>query len=178
MKEGYGGIWLTGKPFVINTKCIIIGIMAAGIYALPRFTLKGNLFMMAFIFVITYILISLYDHMYNCDAHMFSMGISPTSIFKPQRRGTAREPPHGERVAVDQERMYMRTVSWTHAIIIAPIFLYGAWDAIRRNKKIYDNDNTPQQHRNYSVWPVAFGISMLALFYHVIRIFYPRNSCI
>lgn len=168
--EGYGGIWLTGKPFQVNVKCIVIGIMAAGIYMLPRFTVAGNIFMMAFIFVITYILISLYDYMYKCDAHMFSRGISPSAIFKPQYRGAAAEPPPGEEYDANQDKAYLRSVYWAHSAIIAPIFLYGSYEAMRREKKRGGN--------NYSVWPVTFGIAMLAAFYHVIRIFYPRDVCV
>ena len=176
--EGYGGIWVTGKPFQINLKCVVIGIMAACIYALPRFSAEGNLFMMAFIFAITYILISLYDYWYNCTPHMYSRGISPTAIFKPQYMNENIVPPPGEEFALDQNKMYMRSVYWAHAAIIAPIFLYGSWRALSDRKKGYERDNASKKGRDYSIYPIMFGLSMLAGFYHAIRIFYPRDACV
>jgi hypothetical protein len=176
--ESYGGRWVTGKPFQINLKCVVIGIIAACIYALPRFSAEGNLFMMAFIFAITYILISLYDYWYNCDAHLYSRGISPTGIFKPQNSGKHTKPMHGEEFALDQNLMYSRSVYWAHASIIAPIFLYGSWRALSDRKDAFQKANAPSKNRNYSVFPVMFGLSMLAGFYHVMRIFYPRDMCI
>lgn len=166
--EGYGGIWVTGRPFALNIKCVVIGIMAAGVYMLPRFSAKGNMFMIAFIFAITYILISFYDYLYNCTPHMYSRGLSATGIFKPQYTGTEAPPPEGEEYS-DQDKAYLRSVYWAHAAVIAPIFLYGSWRAIRMAKK---------HKEETSFYPVMFGLASLAMFYHVIRIFYPRKTCL
>jgi hypothetical protein len=169
INEGYGGIWVTGKPFALNIKCVIIGIVAACIYMLPRFDTKGNLFMMAFIFAITYILISFYDYIYNCTPHMYSRGISVTGIFKPQYAGEEKPPPEGEKYD-NQNKVYLRSVYWAHAAVIAPIFLYGSWSAIQQEKTGTDKKN--------SIYPIMFGLSSLAIFYHIFRIIFPRKSCL
>ena len=154
--EGYGGIWLTGKPFEFNTKCLVISIAAAGIYMLPRFSAAGNVAMIAFIMVIVYIMISIYDYLYNCDARMYSRGISATGIFKPQYRDT--KAPEGVKLAADQERMYLRSVYVVHAAIIAPILIYAG------------------VKKDVGMLPVVAGLGALAGFYHTIRIFYPRQT--
>jgi hypothetical protein len=175
VNEGYGGIWVTGKPFQLNLKCIVIGIMASAIYALPKFSAKGNMFMMAFIFIITYVLISLYDYWYNCTPRLFSRGVSMSSILKPQYRQGDTPPPPGEQFELNQDQMYMRSVYWAHAAVIAPIFLYGSWNALSKRKKHYDNIGS--SNRDYGVLPIMFGLSMVASFYHTIRILYPRSVC-
>jgi hypothetical protein len=172
--EGYGGTWVTGQPFKLNLKCVVIGILASCIYMLPRFSAQGNMFMMAFIFAITYILISIYDYWYNCTPYMYSRRPSFTGMFKPQYRHSDSEPPPGEDFATDQDKMYLRSVYWAHSLIIAPIFLYGSWSALHDRKTILGDSPI----KSYSVYPIMFGMSMLAAFYHTIRIIYPRETCI
>jgi hypothetical protein len=173
--EGYGGIFLVGRPFEFNLKCLVISFAAAGIYMLPRYSAKHTMFMVAFIFVIVYIMISFYDYLYNCSAKMYSRGVSPTSIFKPQYRLPPFEVLNGEALAENQEKMYLRSVYFFHALGIAPLLLIGSWKAMRFHKKTYDGEKKPKDDRSYGFLPIIFGTGAVAMFYHLMRIRYPRD---
>lgn len=170
--EGYQGIFLVGQPFRFNIKCLVISFAAACIYMLPRYVDKPekNMFMIAFIFFIVYIMISFYDYLYNCDARMFSHRESPTSIFKPQYRKPPPEIQPGQKYAENQEKAYLRSVYFFHVLIVTPLLLYGSGKAIIDSKKEKGIDK-----KGSGVMPVIFGMSTLALFYHTLRIFYPRD---
>lgn len=173
--EGYGGIYLTGKPFEFNLKCLVISFAAAGIYMLPRYGAQGTMFMVAFIFVIVYIMISFYDYLYDCSAKMYSRGISPSSIFKPQYRLRPQEIPEGEELAENQEKMYLRSVYFFHALGVAPLLLIGSWKAINKQKNCYDETDKKKEDRSYGYLPIMFGAGAVAAFYHLMRIKYPRD---
>lgn len=187
-REGYGGIWINNKPFVLNTKCIVIGLAAAAIYALPRFSAIGNLFMMAFLFCITYIAISWYDVLYSCDANLFSSRHSITGIFKPQLRTPAGSeppdsskhiglalPPKGMAASPNQEAAYLRSVYFAHSTIIAPLVMLCAGLAMKCQYDIFEAANIPKNQRSYSIFPVVFGLGALAFFYHAMRMVWPRQ---
>lgn len=160
--EGYGGIWVNGQPFQLNGKCIIIGLMVACVYLLPKYAGEGNLWMMAFIFCLTYIGISLYDAAYNCDARLTSGRYSVTGMFKPQHRSDDRQrPPPGKSWAEDQEAAYRRSVNFAHAAIIGPLVMISSyWASIGKRSGIY---------------ALAFGVGALGFLYHAIRLIWPRD---
>lgn len=171
--ESYGGIYLVGKPFEFNLKCLVISLAAACIYMLPRYSAPGTMFMVAFIFVIVYIMISFYDYLYDCSSKMYSRGISPTSIFKPQYRLRPDELPEGESRAENQEKMYLRSVYFFHALGVAPLLLIGSWHAMRKQRNC--NSDKKNEHGGYGYLPIIFGTGAVAAFYHLMRIAYPRD---
>ncbi len=175
-REGYGGIWINGRPFQFNAKCVVIGLAVASIYALPRFSADGNLFMMAFLFCLTYIAISWYDVLYHCTPHMYSGPFSITGIFKHQyRTGDTQSPPPGKTLAPNQEKAYLHSVYFAHAAVIAPIVMICAAVALKQRKDIFDEKSVPAKMRSYGIFPVAFGLGALAFFYHTARFIWPRE---
>lgn len=174
--EGYGGIWLTGKPFYFNLKCLVIGLIAACIYALPKQAGLGNIYMMALIFSLSYIGLSIYDNIYNCEAHMLSGSLSINSIFKPQNV-RERELPPGVALAQDQEKAYRQAVYLTHLAVLAPLIIISSGIAIQAQKREFNRLGTPSDSRSYGIHPVVLGLGFLAFFYHSARIFYPRDAC-
>jgi hypothetical protein len=177
-REGYGGIWLTGKPFQLNVKCLIIGLIVACIYALPKQAGAGNMFMMAFIFCMTYIGISIYDMLYRCQAHLLSGAHSTTGIFKPQDTNYDKSPrPPEINLARNQELAYRSAVYTTHATVIAPIVIVSSFLAMRERRRRFDATGVSAENRSYGIFPVSMGLGLLALFYHSARMIWPRDAC-
>jgi len=176
--SGYGGVWLTGQPFHLNIKCILIGIIIACIYALPKQAGAGNLFMMAFIFSMSYIGISIYDKLYHCEARLFSGSKSTTGIFKPQDVEHDKRPiPPGLVLARDQELAYRNAVYSAHFTVLAPLILVSTGMAMNARKKDLIARGVPEGERSYGIYPVVFGLGLLALFYHGARLIWPRDAC-
>lgn len=162
--EGYGGIWVNGQPFQLNAKCIVIGIMVASVYLLPKYAGEGNLWMMAFIFAMTYVGLSFYDVIYGCNARMTSGRYSITGMFKPQRRadpGEPNEPPPGKTWAEDQEVAYRRSVNWSHAAVIGPLVMLSSYLAIKGQRS--------------GLYAMTFGLGALGFLYHAMRLIWPRD---
>jgi hypothetical protein len=137
----------------------------------------ANLFMMAFLFCLTYIAISWYDVLYNCSAHLYAGNYSITGIFKHQyREFDPQNPPQGKTLAPNQEQAYLRSVYFTHMTVIAPIVMVCAALAIKYRKEVFDLRKTPIADRSYSIFPVAFGLGALAFFYHTARFIWPRET--
>jgi hypothetical protein len=176
--EPYGGVWLTGQKFQINIKCIIIGLLIASIYALPKQAGMGNLYMIAFIFCMSYIAISIYDKMYRCEAHLLDAARVTTVIFKPQDVSYDKSPlPKGVVLAQDQELAYRDAVYSTHALLIAPLIIISSALAIHAQKREFDRTGVSDNARSYSIHPVVLGLGFLAFFYHSARMIWPRDAC-
>ena len=79
-----GGIFVN-QPFHPNLKCLVFAfILMIAYWSLPQ----KNPFLLPLIFVIAYVGMAWYDHIYNCDMKMYSGKYSGivTSPLKPQRR--------------------------------------------------------------------------------------------
>lgn len=177
-REGYGGVWLTGQPFQLNVKCLVLGLAVACIYALPKQAGFGNLFMMAFLFSMSYIGLSIYDKMYRCEAHLISGSHSTTGIFKPQDVSFDKRPePAGLVFARNQELAYRDAVYTTHFTVIAPLVIISSYIAMKARKKEFDARGIAKDTRSYGIFPVTFGLGFLALFYHGARLIWPRDAC-
>lgn len=160
-----GGIF-ADQVFHPNIKCIIISIVIMIFYwTLPY----RNPFMLPVIFLVSYIAVAWYDYLYDCDLKMYS-GTSPSAMLtswgKPQRRFERGFEKKGgpSNLVKNKESVYKKKIYALHAIIIAPLLAYIGW----RGKKANNN-----------IWSVIGSVALLALLYHGLRIFYPRDvtSC-
>lgn len=141
-----GGIFVD-QPFHLNPKCIIFSFYSTALYL---FSGSKNPLLISLVFIISYILLSWYDYIYNCDNVMKSgTGPGPTALMKPQYRKSYD----------NQEKMYLRKVYLFHSIIIAPIMIYIGI----RGKK------TPSE-----LFGLLGGLGGMASIYHSYRIYYPR----
>jgi hypothetical protein len=154
-----GGIF-TGRPFVLNTKCLVFSFYSS----LLLYGGGGrNPLLIALIFVIAYVLLAWYDWVYECDDFMYSgkgsLGFS--GIFKPQRREKNRNTvKDGIDLVSDQEQAYLNKVYFFHAFIVAPMLMYIGYYGATSNKNI---------------WGFVGGMGGLAFMYHGVRIVYPRG---
>ena len=104
-----------------------------------------------------------YDYMYNCDLIMYSgSALGPNTvdaIFKPQHREKEVDP--AKKMAVNQEKEYLRRVYLFHVLAISPILLYVGYYGVSSNKKIF---------------PVVLTLGGVSVLYHGFRVFYPRGQ--
>lgn len=157
-----GGIF-TDRPFHFNTKCIVFSFYSGLLYYLGG---GRSLLLIAFIFIMAYVLMAWYDYMYNCKNFMYTgtgYGIKLSPIFKPQYRVRDRDIEKGERevdLVANQEKIYLRNVYFFHVFMIAPILIYAGYMGV----------NTPK-----NVFSFIGGIGALAGVYHGARLAYPRE---
>lgn len=181
VNEGYGGIWINGRPFIFNAKCVVIGLVVVGVYALPRFAGTANWFMMAFIFCLVYIGISIYDVMYKCSPFMYSSSHSILGLFKPQHRGESlKDQPllPGTSWAPNQEAAYVHSINWAHTVLFMPLVIAALAMAMRCKKAAFEEHNVPTELRDYSILPIALGLGAVGFLYHGMRLVWPRDvSC-
>lgn len=173
-----GGIY-TDKPFQINIKCVIFGMINSGayLYIRDKNNPKSRISIMInvlIIIVISYILMAVYDKLYNCDTILKSgkANISFTSIFKPQHRKKNRNI-HNENLIADQEKAYLRTVYFSHLFIAGTLIYTGfilpssIQKNIIQNKKLTDTQS--------SIFNIVGTLGLLAGVYHGTRLKYPRE---
>jgi hypothetical protein len=151
----YGGIF-TERPFEFNLKCIVISLFLAVAYWVSP---KQNMVVLILILFASYFAISIYDHLYNCEARMKSGQYSPRSIFKPQHRiPDSRVPP--------AEYTYLRAVYLFHLVIAAPLIIYCG----------YKGRLMAKEHKE---WQLPFSgllsAGILATLYHSTRLVFPRQ---
>jgi len=155
-----GGIF-TSRPFEPNIKCVIFGFVAMGLY---WFLPYRNTFLLPVIFIVVYIVIAIYDYVFNCNDKFYTGTSTPIgmidSLFKPQRRNENVSYPRDKYLLENQEKMYRRNVYLFHLLIIAPLLIYVGFYGIKANEKIF---------------PVLLSIGSIAGLYHGIRLFFPRN---
>lgn len=152
-----GGIFVD-QPFHPNLKCIIISILLIILHIILP---KWNPLVMLLIFIVSYIAIAWYDHLYNCDNKLYS-GTFPFSMNtldawgKPQRRDEKDK----KNLVKDQERTYKRNINLFHILFIMPLFIYIG---IRRTNAGSD------------IMTGFLILGIIALLYHSMRIFVPRD---
>ena len=156
-----GGIFVD-QPFHPNPKCLIFAFaLMLAYWALPQ----RNPFLLPLIFVIAYVSMAWYDHMYNCDMKMYSGKYSGilTSPMKPQHREENKENKDKD-LLKDQEKKYRQKVNLLHILAINPIFIYIGFYGTKSNPMLY---------------PLILGVALLALAYHGARMFVDREvtSC-
>ena len=152
-----GGIF-TDKPFELNMKCVIISmVLCLAYWFLPH----RNVYLIPVIFVLSYIAIAVYDHLYDCNTSLKTGKYGPQgivdSIFKPQY---VSDPLPGALDAAHQKSRYLRNVYLFHVFVVAPLLLYIGVNGVRSNPQLF---------------PVLFILGSLALIYHSIRLFKPRE---
>jgi hypothetical protein len=153
----YGGIF-TNRPFEFNLKCIVISLFLGISYWLSP---AQSPIVLVLILVMSYLAISWYDHLYDCNPRMKSGQYNPRSIFKPQDRD-----PNDMKNVPPPEYTYLRLVYITHLFIIAPLVLYCA--AVGYIK-------TKDEGFNQFMFASLLSFGVLATLYHGFRIFYPRQ---
>jgi hypothetical protein len=165
-----GGIFVD-QPFYFNPKCVVFGIFLMGSY---WFLPYRNPFLLPVIFAVGYMIMAWYDYLYNCDLQMYS-GSSPLGMAtidawgKPQRRTKGNLEPSAGKIKLgptgilteNQERAYKKKIYALHAFVIAPILFYVGWNGAKSNSH---------------VWALLGAMAMLAAFYHVMRLIYPRET--
>lgn len=105
-----------------------------------------NPYMLPLIFIIAYVAMAWYDHLYNCDITMYTGKYGdPSSIMKPQRR---------KDLVSDQESLYMKKVYLFHILGVAPLLLFAG---------------------NPKLLPVLKTTGLIALGYHGYRLYSPRK---
>tara|TARA_B110000259_G_scaffold188118_1_gene245057 strand:+ start:1832 stop:2548 length:717 start_codon:yes stop_codon:yes gene_type:complete len=160
-----GGIFVN-QPFHPNIKCIVFSIiLMLGYWTLP----KKNPFMLPLIFVIAYVSMAWYDHMYDCDMKMYGgkYGGYLSSPFKPQRRENNEKNDEGDNnikedkdLLKNQESKYRQKVNLLHILAINPVLIYVG---------IYGNKS------NSMIYSLILGISLITLGYHGMRMFVDRE---
>ena len=112
----------------------------------------------------SYIAIAWYDYLYNCSAKLFSgsyPGINTLDTWaKPQRINDTKDLPQLGKLKPDQESSYRRNVNLFHVLVLGPLLIYVGWFGKKSNKYIF---------------PLIFGIGVMAFIYHSFRIFSPRE---
>jgi hypothetical protein len=160
-----GGIFVD-QPYHPNPKCLVFAIsLMIAYWCMP----KKNPFLLPLIFVIAYIAMAWYDYLYNCDMQLYSgTSIGPNTLDtwgKPQRRTKKpSEPKEDVKLLSDQEAAYKRNVYLFHIIAIMPILLYIGFRKKQSNSQIF---------------ALLFGVGLIALIYHGMRMFVDREvtSC-
>lgn len=154
----YGGIF-TNRPFEFNLKCIFISLFLGLAY---WFSPKQNPIVLMLVLILSYLAISWYDYMYDCEPQMKSGQYNPRSIFKYQGRdpnNMARVPP--------PEYTYLRLVYVFHLFIVAPLVIYCGFVGYERTPK----ENTFDVY----MFSTLAGVGILAAKYHSFRLVYPRQ---
>jgi hypothetical protein len=167
-----GGIYID-KPFQFNLKCVLFAFAIIALYVTS--TRSGasrekanqsstNYYMLPFIFILSYVALSWYDHMYDCSDKLYSGLYGPSapfdSPFKPQ------VPKILESIE-NQEEHYRRNLYLMHAFAIAPIFLFVSW-------KLWSIESEKGLSGNPGIPALAFSIALFGFGYHSFRFFYPR----
>ncbi len=159
-----GGIFTPSK-FHPNIKCVIISFFLAISYWLAP---ARNLLVLVLILIISYIGLSWYDYLYECNLHMTSgsSGFAWTSLFKPQNPSTV---PNSELLPLEQQQItYLKTVYMFHLFLVAPLMLYTSYHG-------YKHLNT-NPHLYGSSFAALGVIGGLAGVYHGSRLFFPRQT--
>jgi hypothetical protein len=152
-----GGIFVD-QPFHLNPKCLFFSIIIMSLYWFSP--VKKNFLLLPIIFILSYIGMAWYDHMYNCDIMYSGTGLGLNtldSIFKPQHRNNNDEK---KDLVENQEQEYLRHVYLFHIVAIVPILLYVGYYGKQSNKKIF---------------PVVLSIGIIAFIYHGFRLMVPRE---
>lgn len=163
--------FFTTRPFEFNIKCIIVsGVLMAGYWFLPN----KNPWMLPAIFIISYVALSWYDVLYNCNSKMYSGQYGISAIFKPfmntapaEAEATAEAEAEAEALGrsqyldKNQKSVYKQKVYLFHLLGVAPILLYMG---IKKN--------TSHEH----MYPVMLFLGVMALMYHGMRVFNPRPT--
>ncbi len=143
--------------FSLNIKCVLFGILLVSLvndwFKIP----KNNMLVSAVIFVGGYVLMSWYDHWYNCDERLKSgtsvIGLAMVdSIFKPDSIPDK----EGGMSLEKGNKIRRRNIFVFHSLLVAPLLFYIG----------YFGKETPDQ-----IWPVLIGLAALVLFYHGIQLF-------
>jgi len=155
-----GGIFVD-QPYHPNPKCLLFAAIIMMIYWFAP--ADKNPYLLPVIFVISYVAMAWYDYIYKCDITMYSgYNIGPNTldaIFKPQLR--QREHPETKKLSKNQEAEYLKRVYLFHLIAVVPLLLYVGSRGNKTNSQMY---------------PVVMMLGFMALFYHGLRVFLPRDT--
>ena len=138
-----GGIF-TDRPFEANPKCIIYSIIVIVFYYL--IAEKFNPWMTIPIFIVSYVSLAWYDHLYSCNTTM-KTGNSPIglgtldSIFKPSEGNLLN----------DQQHAYKKKTYLFHLAVVVPMLLYVGYKGNQTDRRIY---------------PVMLSFGLIAGMYH------------
>ena len=123
-----GGIFVN-QPFHFNPKCVIFGIiLMVSYYFLP----PKELILLPLIFIVGYIAMAWYDHIYNCDTKLHS-GIAPLGMATFDAWGKPQEMPEeqlkeGVKFVPDQVLAYRRNINYFHIFGVMLTFIgFALW---------------------------------------------------
>lgn len=123
---------------------------------------EPNYLMPFIIFIVAYVAMAWYDHMYNCDDKLMSGKYGVAAPFDSFQTPQLRKVPNPG-AAPDQEAIYERNVYLFHSLLALPLFMFVAYRA-------YTHDPAYK-----SVYMAGMIIAGLGWFYHIFRLFYPRE---
>jgi len=156
----------TEQLFNFNPKCVIFSIIVCIAYwVLPA---DRNIFLLPVLFGISYIGMSWYDFMYNCDYSLFSgkniLGVATyTSIFKPQNIDLTKVSEEDQRSLIQdatmQQHKYLQNVYLFHITSIFPLLFYLGYYGGQADSRAFG---------------ATLAISGIGMLYHVYRLFSPR----
>jgi hypothetical protein len=127
-----GGVFVD-QPFHANPKCIAFSlVLMLAYWYLP----KRNPFLLPLIFVVAYVAMAWYDHLYDCDMKMYGgkYGGILSAPWKPQRR---KDPSPGKKLLKDQEGKYRQKVNLFHVLVMGPLLLYIGWRGRESNPLVF-----------------------------------------
>lgn len=149
-----GGVF-KNQAFHPNPKCIVFSlVLMLAYWHMP----KRNPFLLPLIFVVAYVAMAWYDHLYDCELKLYGAkwGGYLSGPWKPQRR-TA---PASNDLLKDQEGKYRQKVNLFHILVANPLLIYVGWKGKETNKLLF---------------APLLGIGLLGVIYHASRIGYPRE---
>ena len=154
-----GGVFVD-QPFHPNPKCIVFSlVLILAYWYLPQ----RNPFLLPLIFVVGYVAMAWYDHLYDCEMKLYGAkyGGILSAPWKPQRRTL---PTGDKNLLPNQENKYRQKVNLFHVLVLSPLLFYIGWRGPESNELVF---------------PPLLGIGLLGLLYHGARILKPRqvSSC-
>lgn len=157
-----GGLFLD-RPFRANIKCVWFAIIMMLYYYYATET--PNTWILPVIAVVSYVALAWYDYVYSCSDTLYPGGLfNWTAIFKPEPTTHELDMPGTNNgnagLADDQRSAFLRAVYIFHALIIAPFLIYIGY---------YGASADPRS------FGVLLALGALALLYHGVRIFVPRQ---
>mgnify|MGYP006074893957 CR=1 FL=1 len=156
-----GGVFVD-QPFHVNIKCVVFSVaLILAYWTMP----KRNPFLVPLIFVVAYVGMAWYDHVYDCKQKMYggrlsgALSLHLSAPFKPQRRTT---PSDGSKNLVeDPEALYRKKVNLFHLVAVNPLFAYVGY---------YGANSTPL------LYPALLGLGLVGVTYHGARLLVPREA--
>ena len=127
-----GGVFVD-QPFHPNPKCIVFLFGAHLGILVPS---QRNPFLLPLIFVVGYVAMAWYDHLYDCEMKLYGAkyGGILSAPWKPQRRTL---PTGDKNLLPNQENKYRQKVNLFHVLVLSPLLFYIGWRGPESNELVF-----------------------------------------